>query len=64
MVVDNNDHYNEDDEDDDEEDVMNVLPPLVARGVKRLKCLNTDRGRVMERYLEERSVLEMKYSDL
>ena len=45
-------------------DVMGVLPPLVARRVERLKCLNTERERVMELYLEERAALEMKYLDL
>ena len=45
-------------------DMMDVLPPLVARRVKRLKRLNTERERVMERYLEERAALEMKYLDL
>ena len=43
---------------------MDVLPPLVARRVERLKYLNTERGRVMEQYLEERVALEMKYLDL
>ena len=56
------------DKDDDEEeemmDVMDVLPPLVARRVKRLKCFNTERARVMEQYMEGRSALEMKYLDL
>ena len=41
-------------------DVVDILPPLVARRVKRLKCLNTERERVMERYMEERAALEMK----
>ena len=45
-------------------DGMGVLSPLVARRVERLKCLNTDRERVMERYLEEREALEKKYLDL
>ena len=40
---------------------MDVLPPLVACRVQRLKCLSTERDRVMERYLEERLELEMKY---
>ena len=39
-------------------------PPLVARRVERLKCLDTERERVMERYLEERAALEMKYLNL
>ena len=40
---------------------MGVLPPLVARIVERLKCLNTERERerVMEKYLEERAALEI-----
>ena len=62
-----NDDDDENEEDDDEEDVMevvDVLHPLVARRVERLKCLNTERERVMERYIEERVLLEMKYSDL
>ena len=46
--------------DDDEEGVMGVLPPPVARRVERLKCLNTGRERVMEKYLEERAALEKK----
>ena len=35
-------------------DVMGVLPPIVARIVKRFKCLNTERerGGVMEKILE------------
>ena len=45
-------------------DVMGVLPPLVARRVERLKCINMERERVMEQYLEERVVLETKYSDI
>ena len=45
-------------------DVMGVLPPLVARRVERLKCLNTERERVMERYLEEIAALEKKYLDI
>ena len=51
------------DEDDNKEDVMDVLPSLVALRAKRLKRLNTKRERVMERYLEERAALEMKYLD-
>ena len=43
---------------------MDVIPPLLARRFGCIKCLNTGRDRVMERYLEERAVLEMKYSDL
>ena len=43
---------------------MDVLPPLVARRVERLKCLNTERERITERYLEEIAALEMKYLDL
>ena len=43
---------------------MGVLPPLVARRVERLKRLNRERERLMERYMEEIAVLEMKYSDL
>ena len=46
------------------EDVMGILPLVVACRVERLKCLNTERERVMEQYLEERAALEMKYSDL
>ena len=45
-------------------DVMEILPPLAAHRFERLKCLNTERKSVMERYMEERAVLEMKYSDL
>ena len=45
-------------------DVMGVLPPLVSCRVERLRCLNTERERVMEPYLEERAVLETKFSDL
>ena len=45
-------------------DVMGVLPPLLARRVERLKCLNSERGRVMEQYMEERDVMEAQYSDL
>ena len=43
---------------------MGVLPPLLSRRVERLRCLNTERDRVMEKYLEERAVLETKFSDL
>ena len=43
---------------------MDLIPPLVARRVERLKCLNTERASVMEKYLEERAALETKYSDL
>ena len=46
------------------EDVMDVLTPLVACRVEHLKCLNSERERVMDIYLEERAALEMKYSDL
>ena len=60
----NNKDNDDDEEDDDKEDVMEVLPPLVAHRVERLKCINTERERVMERYMEEREALEMKYSDL
>ena len=57
--------YGKNDEDgDDKEDLMEVLPPLVSCIVERLECLNTDRERLMGRYLEERVALEMKYSDL
>ena len=52
MVKDVNNEDNKDDKDDGEEDAMDVLPPLVARRVERLKCLNTQRERVMEKYLE------------
>ena len=41
-------------------DVMDVLPPLVARRVNHIKFLNTERE-VDVKYLEERAVLEMKY---
>ena len=44
-------------------DVMGVLPPLLSRIVERLRCLNTERERVMELYLEEKAALEMIYSD-
>ena len=57
MVKDGND-------DDDKEDVMGVLPPLVARRVERLKCLNTERDRAMKKYLEERAAPDTKYLDL
>ena len=55
---------NDNNDEDDLMDVMGVLPPLVARRVEHLKCLNTERERVMEQYLEERTALETKYSDL
>ena len=57
-VEDGNDK--KDDEDDNEDDVMDVPPPLLSCIVERLKCLNTEKERVMEQYLEERAVLEMK----
>ena len=41
---------NSDKDDDDKEDmmeIMGVLPLLVARRVERLKCLNTERGRII-----------------
>ena len=60
----NNEDGNDDDKNDDKEDVMDVLPPLVVSRVERLKCLNTERERVMERYLEERAALKMKYFDI
>ena len=64
-VKDGNDEENEDDDDEEEVmDVMDILLPLVARRVKRIKCLNTERERVMKKYLEERAALEMKYLDL
>ena len=65
MVEDGNDEYDdvEDDEDDDKENLMDVLPPLVARRVERLKHLITERERVMEQHLEERAAPEMKYWD-
>ena len=53
MVKDVNNEDNKDDKDDGEEDAMDVLPPLVARRVERLKCLNTQRERVMEQYQED-----------
>ena len=59
-----NEDGNDDDKNDDKEDVMDVLPPLVVSRVERLKCLNTERERVMERYLEERAALKMKYFDI
>ena len=43
---------------------MDILPPLEAGGVEHLKCLNTERERVMERYLGEGVALETKYLDL
>ena len=43
---------------------MGVLPPIVARRVELLKCLNTERERVVEKYLKERAALETKYPDL
>ena len=46
-------------DDDDEEYMMGILPPLVARRVQHLKCLNTKREMVMEQYMEERAALEM-----
>ena len=42
---------------------MDVLPPLVAQRAERLKCLNTERERIMEWYLEEIAALEMKCLD-
>ena len=54
---------NEYDKDDNEEDVMDFLSPLVARRVERLKCLITERERVMEQYLEDRATMEIKYLD-
>ena len=60
-VEDGKDKDDEDDKEDDEEDIMDVLPPLLARRVERPISLNTERERVMERYLEERAALEMKY---
>ena len=46
-------------------DVMDVLPPpIVARRVERIKCVNTEIERSMEQYLEERAALEMKYPGL
>ena len=46
--------------------MVEVLLPILARIVERLKCLNTERERerLMEQYLEERAALEMKYSDI
>ena len=68
MVEDGNDKdNNDDDENVDEEDMMDmigVLPTLVARRFERLKCLNVEKDRVMEQYLEERAALEMKYLDI
>ena len=43
---------------------MEVLSPLVSRRVESIKCLSTERERVMERYMEEILAMEMKYSDL
>ena len=43
---------------------MEYLPSLVAHRVKCIKCFNTDRESVIERYMKERAALEMKYSDL
>ena len=43
---------------------MDVLPPLVARRVERLKFFNTERERITERYLKDIAALEMKYLDL
>ena len=43
---------------------ISPLPPLVARRVKRLKRINTDRERAIEQHLEEIAALEMKYSDI
>ena len=43
---------------------MDILPPLAAIRVERLKCLNTERDRVMELYLGDRASLDMKYLDL
>ena len=51
-------------EDDNEEGVIDVLSPLVARIVERLKRLNTEKERVTEEYLEERAAPEMKYLDI
>ena len=58
---------NSDKDDDNKEDmmeIMGVLPLLVTRRVESLKYLNTERKRVMERYLEERAPPEMKYLDI
>ena len=51
-------------DDNSEEDMMGVLPPPVTRRVESLKCLNTERERVIGKYLEERAAMETKYSDL
>ena len=61
MVEDGN---GKDDKDGNEEDVIDVLPPLVARIVKILKRLKTERERVLGKYMEERAALEMKYLDI
>ena len=47
-------------------DVMGVLPPPppLSRRFERLRCLNMERDRVMEQYLEETAVLETKISNL
>ena len=45
-------------------DVMGVLPPLLSCRVERLRCLNTERERIIKQYLEERAALETKYLDL
>ena len=58
---------NDDKDDDNEEDAMyvvDILPPLVVSRVERLKCINTERERLMKQYMEDRAALEMKYSDL
>ena len=43
----NDEDENDDEEDDDKEDMMDVLSPLVASRVERLKCIKTERERVM-----------------
>ena len=55
---------NNDDDVEDAMEVIGVLPPLVARRVKCIKRLNTEREMTMEQYLEERAALEKKYLDM
>ena len=54
-------------DDNDEEEVVDlmymmvVLPPIEACRVEHLKCLNTEREKVMEQYMQEIAALETKY---
>ena len=65
-----NDGSSEDDGDEKDNDdeyrdnKMDVLYPLLACKVKRLKWLNTKRYKVTEVYLEEREASKKKYLDI